>query len=137
MLVSDPFNPEAMSQNNKVLDNSMSLNGTDTNRQDFWADGSGRFNCFEGNTAGAGTLTFGFDPGTDETMASLYPECPAPAPPDSGTGQPGGDFDQVFDDLVPYVTSDPPCAQETMWTKHSHPAFDSKTPVELTGTCDT
>jgi hypothetical protein len=131
-LISNPFNPEALSANNKILDNSMGRSGTDTNAVDFWSDGSGRFNCFEGNTPGS---TFGFAPGSTVTMDFLYSECPAPAPPDSGTNQSNGEEKQV-NQLVDYVVSDPPCQQEAQWTKHAHPAFDGRTPVELTGTCD-
>ena len=116
-LISNPFNPEALSQNNTISNNEMGMGGTDTNAQDFWNDGSGSGNCFDDNDAGAGTLTYGLAPGSTTALSFLYPTCPAP--PDAGTGVVNGDEKQVFNDLVPYVTADPPCKQEETWTKHS------------------
>ena len=57
----------------------MGRDGTDTNgHYDFWVDGSGGGNCFEGND------TSTFDPRArpaHPTIAQLYPSCPAPPPP--------------------------------------------------------
>ena len=57
----------------------MGRNGTDTNAVDFFTDGSGGGNCFEGNDSS----TFAPDesaPGVNHaTVAQLYPPCPVPA----------------------------------------------------------
>ena len=53
---------------------------------DFFADGSGSGNCFEGND------TSTFDPSGSAIDAFHYPSCPAP--PTSGTGSPVGDSEQ-------------------------------------------
>ena len=63
------------------------------------------------------------------TTAQLYPLCPAPPPPVSGTGGSAGDSDQQLNDLLGYVTSDPPENQECSWTKHEHPAYTENDPV--------
>ena len=80
-----PSRPTTSSVNNE-----MGRDGTDTNAVDFWIDGSGSGNCFQGNTSST------FDPSRTATTESLYPTCPAPAPPASGTGSASvGDVDQV------------------------------------------
>ena len=131
--LSDPFNPAALNQNNQILSNDMGRAGTDTNGYDFWNDGSGSGNCWQDNTAGS---TFYVDAGSSRSAAFFYPTCPAPDPPTAGTGDWNGDGPQVYNSLVPYVTADPPCAMESMWTAHSHPAFESWTPLEIDGTCE-
>jgi hypothetical protein len=129
---------DAESKNNRFLNNKMGRNGTDKNGTsvdgaDFWVDGSGSGNCFQGNGAGAT-----FDPSAYATQANLYPTCPAPAPPASGTGNSFGDAEQQFDDLINYVGSDttvPGDGPEQMqcgWTKHSHPKFKNYKPVTIT-----
>jgi hypothetical protein len=136
-LLSDPFNKgeDALSQNNRVTGNEIGRNGTDTNATDFWNDGSGSGNCFSGNDAGAGTLTYGIAEGSTRTQDFLYPACPAPDPPDAGTGTSFGDDAQLFNDLIPYVTSDPPCAQQQQWTDHPHPPFREFEPLVVGGEC--
>ena len=85
--------------------------------------GSG--NCFQSNTSST------FDPSSTATTASLYPTCPAPAPPASGTGSSAGDGDQ-FGDLAGYVTATPPANQQCSWTEHPHPAFGKYKPAMVT-----
>jgi hypothetical protein len=121
---SDPFNDgdDAVSTDNRFTDNTMGRNGNDTNGVDFWNDGSGDGNCFDGNASST------FDPGgiSDE---ELYPECPAPG---TGSGTSGGDTTQLFE-LVDYTTTDPPENQECKWgTHHAHPAFKDYEPLVVT-----
>jgi hypothetical protein len=111
-----------LSQRNRFIDNKMGRNGTDTNRFDFYSDGSGKGTCFEGNSSS----TFDNQPG-GAGAAALYPTCPAPQ--SSGTGTVLGDGPQ-FGELAGYVTSDPPCKQEDKWVEHSHPAFKGITPID-------
>ncbi len=129
---------DAESKNNRFLDNKMGRGGTDKNGTsvdgaDFWVDGSGSGNCFQGNGAGAT-----FDPSAFASLASLYPTCPAPAPPASGTGNSFGDAEQQFDDLINYVGSDTtvpgdgPEQMECGWTQHAHPAFKGYKPLKIT-----
>ena len=77
-MFSDPFNEgdDAVSQNNQVIDNEMGRDGTDINgHYDFWVDGSGRGNCFQGNDSS----TFAPDPGVrGNDGRQLYPSCPGP-----------------------------------------------------------
>jgi hypothetical protein len=113
LVISDPFNDQAMSQDNKIVDNVVGRDGTDPNGTDFWHDGSGKGTCFEGNDGGSAAVTFGIASGSSTPQSFLYPTCPAPDPPDAGTGSTFGDTNQLFDDLVPYVTADPPCSMET------------------------
>ncbi|MFN8161518.1 MAG: hypothetical protein U0R52_10820 [Solirubrobacterales bacterium] len=135
---SDPFNTgdDATSRNNRFIDNKMGRNGTDKNGTavygaDFWVDGSGSGNCFSGNGAAAT-----FDPSSVNTLAFLYPSCPAPG--SSGTGTSIGDTDQQFGDLINYVGSDNtnpadgPEQMECGWTQHSHPAFKGYKPLKIT-----
>jgi hypothetical protein len=129
--ISDPFNTDhnAISLNNQFVDNEMGRNGTDTNAYDFFNDGSGSGNCFTGNSSST------FDPSGTATTAFLYPSCPAPAPPASGTGTDAGDTDQ-FNELAGYVTTDPPENQQCAWTEHPHPPFKKYEPLEVPGaTC--
>lgn len=130
---SDPLgnvDHNAISTNNQFLENANGRGGTDTNAVDFFADGSGSGNCFQGNDSST------FDPSPTATNAFLYPTCPAPAPPASGTGTDVGDPTQVFVDLAGYVTSVPPEKQECSWTEHAHPPFEDFVPYEVEGvTC--
>jgi hypothetical protein len=120
---------DAISTDNQFLNNVNGRGGTDTNAVDFFNDGSGSGNCFEGNNSST------FDPSGSATNAFLYPTCPAPAPPASGTGSSTGDPGQ-FADLASYVLSDPPETQECSWTEHPHPAFEDFVPLEVEGvTC--
>jgi hypothetical protein len=125
---SDPFNEgdDAVSRDNQFLDNLNGRGGTDTNAVDFWIDGSGSGNCFSGNVSST------FDPSSGATNEQLYPTCPAPAPPASGTGTSGGDPEQQLGDLLGYVTTDPPENQECSWTKHPHPDYKDYEPLEVT-----
>lgn len=128
---SDPLGNEgddALSQNNKMLNNVMGNNGTeaDANGIDFFADGSGSGNCYSGND----TTTFDDAPG-GEGVEFLYPECPAPD--DAGTGESFGDLPQL-ETLIGYTTSTPPCHQEDSWSRHEHPEFMEFVPYEVEGT---
>ena len=77
--------PAAVNQNNRFIDNEMGRNGTDTNRFDFFNDGSGKGTCFSGNSSS----TLRRRPGTPATRRRfLYPTCPAP---NIGTGTNPGD----------------------------------------------
>jgi hypothetical protein len=116
----------AISIDNQFVDNVNGRGGTDTNAVDFFVDGSGSGNCFSGNVSST------FDPSDSATTESLYPTCPAPAPPASGTGGSSGNGDQ-FGDLASYVLADPPESQECSWTKHEHPPFKKFTPIDLPG----
>jgi hypothetical protein len=130
-LSSDPFNEgdNAISRNNQVINNAMGRGGTDVNATDFFVDGSGSGNCFSGNDSST------FDTSPTATTDSLYPACPAPAPPASGTGTSSGDGGQ-FGDLAGYVITDPPEKQECSWSKHPHPPFEDFQPLEIGGvTC--
>ena len=61
-----------LSQNNQVIDNSMGRDGTDTNgRYDFWVDGSGSGNCFEGNDSSTFSPSYEAHPdGHDHRVSS-------------------------------------------------------------------
>ena len=124
--ISDPFNEgdDAISRNNQFLDNEMGRGGTDLNAVDFFSDGTGGGNCYAGNDSST------FDPGTAPD-SNLYPSCPAPAPPASGTGTSAADAGQ-FADLVGYVTTNPPENQECSWVKHAHPPFQQFKPLDVT-----
>ena len=125
---SDPFNEgdNATSTNNRFLNNQMGRNGTDTNAVDFWFDGSGSGNCLSGNVSQT------VDPAPGVSDSDLYPSCPAPPAPNPGaTGTSFGNLDQVGE-ILAYVTSTPPEKQECSWTKHDHPPYEGKTPLNVT-----
>ncbi|MGI9556965.1 MAG: hypothetical protein ACR2N5_03385, partial [Solirubrobacterales bacterium] len=103
---SDPFNAKAVNQNNQITDNKMGRGGSDENRVDFWNDGSGTANCFDGNSAGS---TYGIP--ASSSKGALYPTCPGSG---TGSGTNSGNGEQ-FGELAGYVTSDPPCTQEDKW----------------------
>jgi hypothetical protein len=126
---SDPLGNEgddAISMGNRVINNTMGAGGTDPNDFDFFIDGSGSGNCFQGNTSST------FDPVTDgggnpdpaETNR-IYPTCPAPS--GSGSGGSLGDLSQVGQ-LVNYVTSKPPENMQCSWDETPHPAFEDYEP---------
>jgi len=125
---SDPLGNEgddAISRNNQVINNLMGRGGTDTNAVDFWVDGSGSGNCFQGNVSST------FDPAPGVSDADLYPTCPAPAAPNPGASNGSlGNLDQVGE-LIGYVTTTPPENQECQWTQHPHPAFEDFEPVDV------
>jgi hypothetical protein len=128
---SDPFNEgdNAISRNNQVINNTMGRDGTDTNAFDFFVDGSGSGNCFSGNNSST------FDLAAGATQGFVYPTCPAPAPPASGTGTSTGEANQ-FAKLVNVVLTNPPEKQECQWTKHPHPPFEDFQPLDIGGvTC--
>src|SRR4029079_19314895 len=113
---SDPTNTtgKALNENNRIVNNTMGRGGTDTNRFDFFNDGSGKGNCFAGNQSS----TFDFQTGNKHGKRFSYPTCPAPASAGTGcvfgegsvlkgTGQQG--------ELATYVLSDPPCSQADSW----------------------
>ena len=120
---SDPFNDAALNENNQVVANKMGRNGTDTNRFDFYNDGSGKGNCFKKNSSS----TFDITADAKHPQSFLYPKCPAPN--SAGTGTNTGDTGQV-NELAEYVLSTPPCSQEDSWVKHSHPEFRGITPID-------
>ena len=126
---SNPFNDAALSENGTIVDNRMGRGGQDTNRFDFFNDGSGGGTCFDGNHSS----TFDVQ-GPPSDQAVLYPSCPAPPPPASGTGTTTGDSDQ-FAELAGYVTSSPPCKQEDSWVKHPHPKYKHYKPIAVKGPC--
>ncbi|MCL4287049.1 MAG: hypothetical protein KJ006_05305 [Thermoleophilia bacterium] len=113
-LVSNPI-VEAISQDNVLAGNEMGRGGTDPNRWDFFADGSGTGNCFADNSSSVFDEGSIVDPGLD-----VYPDCPAPG--SSGTGTFIGDGGQ-FGKMVGYATTDPSYAQECPWARHPHPRF--------------
>jgi hypothetical protein len=131
-LSSDPLNNEgddAISRNNQIVNNAMGRGGSDVNAFDFFVDGSGSGNCFTGNQSS----TFAIYGGASQQ--SLYPSCPAPAPPASGTGTSLGESGQ-FGALAGYVLTNPPERQECSWSKHPHPPFEDFQPLEIGGvTC--
>ena len=124
---SDPFNSGAVNQKNRFIDNKMGRNGTDTNRFDFFNDGSGKGTCFMGNTSS----TFDVTPTAHHSQGFLYPGCPAP---NKGTGSNQGDgasdFSGQVGELAGYVLSNPPCKQEDSWARHPHPPFEGRTPID-------
>jgi hypothetical protein len=123
-LFSDFSNTAALSENNVFKNNQMGRNGTDPNGADFFTDGSGKGNCFADNGSGVT-----YDNAGGATNASLYPSCPAPAPPTSGTGTVNGEPKQ-FGELAGYVLSTPPCKQQDQWTRHKHPKFKKFKPID-------
>jgi parallel beta-helix repeat protein len=130
-LSSDPFNEgdQAISRNNQIVNNAMGRGGTDTNAFDFFVDGSGSGDCFAGNQSSTFAI-YG-----SATQQSLYPTCPSPGPPASGTGTSAGEPGQ-FAALAGYVLTNPPEKQECSWTKHPHPPFEDFQPLEIGGvTC--
>jgi hypothetical protein len=124
---SDPFNEAALNENNRFVDNEMGRNGTDTNRFDFYNDGSGKGNCWTGNSSS----TFDLTPTREHTQAFLYPGCPAPASAGTGTINGDGSISKgQVGELAGYVLSDPPCSQQDSWVRHSHPKFKGLTPID-------
>jgi hypothetical protein len=126
---SDPLgntDDDAISRNNQVINNQMGRGGTDTNAVDFWVDGSGSGNCFQGNDSST------FDPAPGVSNSDLYPTCPAPAAPNPGASNGSfGNLDQVGE-LVDYVTTTPPENQECKWIQHPHPPFEDFEPIDVT-----
>jgi len=127
---SDPIGndgDDAISTDVRHKNNEMGKNGKDTNAADFFYDGSGSGNCWQGNSSSS------FVPsGADNTpsVEELYPACPAPA--SAGTGGSGGDEDLQLVDLVGYVLADPPENQQCSWTEHPHPKFKKFKPFMVT-----
>jgi hypothetical protein len=115
---SDPLNEgdDAISTANMFKNNANGRSGSDPNAVDFFADGSGSGNCFQGNSSST------FDPSATATTESLYPTCPAPAPPASGTGTSTADISQLGD-VVSYLGSDPPETMQCNWNETPHPKF--------------
>lgn len=124
---SDPFNEDddAISTDNRFIDNRNGRNGTDTNGLDFWNDGSGKGTCFSGNTTStnSGATNGGVAPGHTEEF--LYPTCPAPG--SAGTGSSAGDPFQVGE-LIGYVGANPPENMQCSWSEHGHPAYKGYKP---------
>jgi hypothetical protein len=114
---------KALNMNNRFVDNTMGRGGKDTNRFDFFNDGSMKGNCFEGNQSS----TFDISQNAQHGKGFLYPSCPAPA--SAGTGTYQGDRGQIAE-LANYVVSDPPCSQQDSWVRHSHPEFRGITPID-------
>ena len=102
----------------------MGRGGTDTNAVDFFTDGSGSANCFQGNVSST------FDPGTAPD-SDLYPSCPAPPAPARAPG-PARQTATQFADLVAYVAANPPETQQCSWAEHDHPAFEKFKPLDVT-----
>jgi hypothetical protein len=114
---------QALNMNNRFVDNTMGRGGTDTNRFDFFNDGSMKGNCFQGNQSS----TFDVTQNATHPKSFLYPSCPAPN--SAGTGSYLGDSGQV-QELASYVLSTPPCSQADKWERHKHPAFKGITPID-------
>jgi hypothetical protein len=124
---SDPFNDAALNENNRITGNTMGRGGTDTNRFDFFNDGSGKGNCFAGNSSSSFDVT----PDAEHPQSFLYPGCPAPASAGTGTNQGDGDPGKgQVGELASYVLSDPPCSQEDSWARHKHPKYKGITPID-------
>jgi hypothetical protein len=129
---SDPFNTghDAVNEHNHFIDNRMGRGGTDKNQFDFFNDGSGKGNCFSGNSSTA----FFRASDASHSKAFLYPTCPAPASAGTGTDQGDGtilpSFTGQVGELAGYVTAAPPCSQQDSWVTHSHPAFRGVTPID-------
>jgi hypothetical protein len=117
------FDAKAMSQNNRFTDNQMGRNGTDTNRFDFFNDGSGKGNCFAGNHSS----TFDIAAGATHPKSFLYPGCPPPK--SAGTGTITGDTGQG-NEAASIALADPPCSQQDLWVRHPHPKFKGITPID-------
>ncbi len=125
---SDPFNQAALNENNRLVNNKMGRNGKDTNRFDFYNDGSGKGNCFKGNSSS----TFDVTATAEHPKAFLYPTCPAPNSAGTGTNEgDGGITKGQVGGLANYVLSDPPCSQEDAWARHKHPKFKGITPIDM------
>jgi hypothetical protein len=124
---SDPFNEAALNENNRFIDNKMGRGGTDKNRFDFYNDGSGKGNCFDGNSSSSFDVTAT----ADHPKSFLYPSCPPPASAGTGTNEGDGNVGHgQVGELADYVLSDPPCSQEDSWVRHSHPKFKGITPID-------
>jgi hypothetical protein len=125
---SDPFNDQALNENNRFVNNKMGRHGTDKNRFDFFNDGSGKGNCFQGNSSSSFDVT----PDAEHSKSFLYPACPPPG--SAGTGTNEGDGASTLSgqvgELANYVLSDPPCSQQDAWVEHKHPAFKGLTPID-------
>ena len=87
----------------------MGRGGTDTNRFDFFNDGSGQGQLLLGNLSS----TFFRASDASHSKAFLYPTCPAPASAGTGTDQGDGyaGFTGQVGELAGYVTAAPPCSQ--------------------------
>jgi Right handed beta helix region len=116
---SDPTNDtgEAISVDNRFVDNKMGGAFHDANGTDFFNDGSGSGTCFAAN--GAVTVD------ALNTGANLYPTCPSTA----GTGTVNGDRAQALK-LSAIAGAKPPTKQESYWHVHSHPARKDRKPYE-------
>jgi len=124
---SDPFNAAALNENNRIVHNTMGRGGSDTNRFDFYNDGSGKGTCYRDNTSS----TFDVTATAEHPQAFLYPTCPAPKSAGTGTNQgDGGVTKGQVGELAAYVLSDPPCSQEDKWVRHKHPAYKGITPID-------
>jgi len=129
---SNPLNKtgKALNENNRIVNNTMGRGGTDTNRFDFFNDGSGKGTCFAGNQSS----TFDFQSGNQHPKKFSYPTtCPAPA--SAGTGGVFGEGNLLqgtgqVGELAAYVASDPPCSQADSWVRHKHPAYQGLTPID-------
>jgi hypothetical protein len=108
------------------INNKNGRSGNDPNATDFFVDGSGSGNCFSGNSSSTVVTS------PTASTESLYPDCPAPPPPASGTGGSAGDVTLQFGDLVDYVLSTPPENQQCSWTETPHPGFKDFEPSVVT-----
>ena len=112
----------AVNENNQFIDNQMGRNGTDTNGYDFFNDGSGKGNCFSGNSTRPSTRRRR----RRRRSCSTPPARRTPSAPGTTRAIPAR-----FNNLADYVTSDPPCTQQDSWSKHPHPAFKNEKPVDV------
>jgi hypothetical protein len=124
---SDPFNAAALNQDNRIVHNTMGRGGSDTNRFDFYNDGSGKGTCYKDNASS----TFDVTATAEHPQSFLYPTCPAPKSAGTGTNQgDGGVTKGQVGELAAYVLSDPPCSQQDQWVRHKHPAYKGITPID-------
>jgi hypothetical protein len=114
---------KALNMNNRFVDNTMGRGGKDTNRFDFYNDGSMKGNCWQGNKSS----TFDVTPDAEHPQSFIYPNCPAPK--SAGTGTYQGDSGQIKE-LAAYVVSNPPCSQQDSWKRHAHPDYRGLTPID-------
>ncbi len=114
---------DAVANDNMITNNKMGRDGQDPNAFDFFNDGSGKGNCFSGNSSST------FDTSSSTPTPDLYPGCPAPA--STGTGTSTGDAEQ-FAKVVDYVLSDPPATQQCGWPGLTHPKYKKYKPFMVT-----
>ena len=136
---------DAKNLNNAFIDNVVGGNG-DPNATDFLNDGSGGGNCFSGNTAAQGSVSFDRGYLGTAPVASVYPACLTPRIKalNDGTsvsiqasfgiqlqlsemfqGRPGSPLT-----VLGYAGSNPAATQECAWNRQRE--YDPQDPAEYT-----